>query len=309
MGKKILVAVDESIHAKNALLYASGLFQPAADTQFTLINIQPIISEYFLQEAKADPKMDAALERLLSDNAANSFEILKRSKDILMQEGVAETNIEIVSQIRMLGLTKDIVEYSHKHGFDAIVAGRRGLSRLQKVFMGSTSAKLMEHSGNCPVCIVDGQVRPRRFLVALELGASSLPIIDFMGRIYDGLQGFHVTFFHVLEDFSLNYIAPFTPGISQIEGIIEAYEKQLIDKFKEELKQALAKSAIDESHLEIKTVRRTTKTARMIFEEVQNNDYDTVVLGRTGSGRAFYFGSVSRYVSERLTDHAIWMIG
>ncbi len=47
----------------------------------------------------------------------------------------------------------------------------------------------------------------------------------------------------------------------------------------------------------------------MIIEEAENNNYETVVLGRRGSNKAYYFGSVSRYVSERLLDHAIWIIG
>ena len=146
MEKKLLIAIDESRHAKNALRYAAGYNSSAGETQFTLINIQPIISEYFLEGSKSDSKMRSALDRVNFENEASSFEVLKKSKEILVEEGIANTNIKIVSQTRMLGLTKDILEYSHKHRCDAIFAGRRGLTRLQKLFMGSTSAKLMEHS-------------------------------------------------------------------------------------------------------------------------------------------------------------------
>ena len=113
----------------------------------------------------------------------------------------------------------------------------------------------------------------------------------------------------MFEEFSLQSIAPFTPGISEIEKNFEIYKKQAIERLKEDVKQGLANRGIEENAFEIKTTLRTAKTARMIVEEVENNDYDTVVLGRTGRGKAFYFGSVSRHVSERLTDHALWLIG
>ena len=309
MEKKLLVAIDESRHAKNALRYAAGFNSMAGETQFTLINIQPIISEYFLEGSKSDAKMKSALDRVNYENEASSFDVLKKSKEILVEEGIANTNIKIVSQPRMLGLTKDILEYSHKHQCDAIFAGRRGLTRLQKLFMGSTSAKLMEHSGKTPLCIVDGPVQPRKILIAVDIGTTSQPIIDFVSNFFDGSYDFHFTFFHVFEEFSLPSIAPFTPGISEIEKNFEIYKKHAIERLKEDVKKGLAGHGIEENAFEIKTTLRTAKTARMIVEEVENNDYDTVVLGRTGRGKAFYFGSVSRYVSERLTDHALWLIG
>ena len=81
-----------------------------------------------------------------------------------MEEGIVGSDVKIVSQTHMLGLTRDILEYSHKHQCDAIFAGPRGLTRLQKLFMGSISTKLMKHSGKIPVCIVDGPVRPHKIL-------------------------------------------------------------------------------------------------------------------------------------------------
>ena len=309
MGKNLLVAIDGSRHANNALCYASGYQSHAGETHFTLINIQPIISDYVLEESRTDVKMKEALARLNSDNEANSYEVLKKSKEMLIEEGIASSDVKIVSQTRMIGLTKDILEYSHKHQCDAIFAGRRGLTRLQKLFMGSTSTKLMEHSGKMPLCIVDGAVRPRNILVAVDMGASSVPIINFISRFFDRSHDYHFTFFHVFENFSLNYISPFTPGIIEMEEIFETHKKQAIGQLMEEIKQELTKCGIEENQYEIKTAVRTTKTARMIVEEVENNDYDTVVIGRTGRGKAFYFGSVSRYISERMTDHAIWLIG
>jgi nucleotide-binding universal stress UspA family protein len=47
----------------------------------------------------------------------------------------------------------------------------------------------------------------------------------------------------------------------------------------------------------------------MIIDEAEKNDFDTVIIGRTGSDKAFYFGNVARYVSERIAERAVWVAG
>ncbi len=45
----------------------------------------------------------------------------------------------------------------------------------------------------------------------------------------------------------------------------------------------------------------------MISEEAKKGNYGTVVVGRRGANRAHFFGGVSRYVTERITDRALWL--
>jgi len=309
MQKRILIAVDGSAHAKNALMYAAGFASPAADLYYALFHVQPIISQYFLDEAKTDPKIEEALKNVTDENTLASQEMLQKSKELLIGAGIHETNIVCVSQTRMLGLTRDIIEYGRKHRFDTIVAGRRGLSRLQKVFMGSTSAKLIEHSGPIPVWIVDGEVRPRRVLVAVDVQDPSSAVLDHIALMFAGITSVHLTFYHVLQNLRLGEIAPFTPGIAEIEQTIELHEKQTIADYWAATTQRLRSAGFKEEQLSIRAVRRTTKTAKMIIEEAEQNEFDTVIIGRTGSDKAFYFGNVARYVSERLTGRALWIIG
>lgn len=312
MQKRLLVAVDESLHARNALRYAASFFLPASDFQLTLLNIQPIISLYLQDQAKNNLKIRSALEHVQTENNIKSQKILEEYRDLLIREGIQPECIETVSQTRALGLARDIIEYGHRHGFDAIVAGRRGLSRIQKVFMGSTSAKLIEHADHIPIWIVDGQVRPHRFLVAVDLQAPNRPLMDHIQRMCSGMNGLHLTFFHVFDNVKIKDYAPFIPGANEIDILIEKQERQEMEEFWEQARDELAKAGMTEQQLSFKCVRRNSvagiKTPKMIIEEVKENPYDTVVMGRTGAGKAFFFGSVSRYVAERLTDHAIWLI-
>lgn len=306
MLKKILIAVDESRHAKSALLYAAGI-KPHSSLQMTLLNIRPVVPEHFMFETQGDPIIKREKERLMAENESNAINILRAHKKILVDEGIKENNINTVSQARELGLAKDIIEYGRKHQSDAVVIGRRGISRIQKVFMGSTSAKIMEHAYTLPVWIVDGEIRPRRFLVAVNLNTTAL--VDYIVRMCEGMANIHLTFFYVLERFRLSGVSPDSANAAQLDMIIERHERYRIDSWWADAINRLKRVGFKEKQMEMKTAQRTEKTGKMILEEIRNHAYDTVIMGRTGSGKAYYFGSVSRYVCERLTDHALWLLG
>ena len=55
MDKKIMIAVDDSRHSKNAVRYAAGIYEVLKDMKFTIMHVQPTISEYLLDEAKKSP--------------------------------------------------------------------------------------------------------------------------------------------------------------------------------------------------------------------------------------------------------------
>ena len=196
MLKKILIAVDESLHAKNALLYAAN-FNQNNSLQLTLLNVQPFVSDFSMFEINNDPIFAGELDQIRARNESNSNMILQEHKNTLINEGIKEKNVNTVSQTRALGLAKDIIDYGRKHRFNAVAIGRRGISRIQKVFMGSASAKLMEHADTLPVWIIDGAVRPRRFLVAVNLNSTA--VIDYIAQMCQGMPDIHLTFYYVLE--------------------------------------------------------------------------------------------------------------
>jgi nucleotide-binding universal stress UspA family protein len=172
MLRKILIAVDGSIHSKNALEYVASLFRQTAEVQFSILNVQPIVSQYLLDEARTVPKAYNDLQRVINRQTAESNEMLESARGRFIRLGIESGRISVVSQVRLQGQAKDIIDYAHKHLYDAIVVGRRGLSRVQKAFMGSTSAKIMEHAASIPVWIVDGDVRGNNILAAVDASSA-----------------------------------------------------------------------------------------------------------------------------------------
>jgi nucleotide-binding universal stress UspA family protein len=195
MEKKILMAVDGSIHANQFLRYAINMLGGSKDVTFTLFHGQPMISQYLLDEARTDPKANASLKKGIKKNTTEAQMLLEKQKKRMITMGVPGERIEMVAQQRMIGLSKGILEYARNGIYDAIDA-------MQK----------------------------------------------------------------------------------------------------------LEKTGIAADRVEFITTKRKAKVGKMILDEAKKGNYGTVVVGRRGADRAHFFGSVSRYVTERITDRALWLV-
>jgi hypothetical protein len=81
MSKKLLVAVDDSIHAKNAIKYACNISASVKEMNFTLFHVQPMISQYLLDEAKKDLAADAELKKIINKNTEAGKSLLQKYKE------------------------------------------------------------------------------------------------------------------------------------------------------------------------------------------------------------------------------------
>jgi nucleotide-binding universal stress UspA family protein len=308
MEKKILIAVDDSQYAKNALSYAAGILTRTAGYRCTLIHVLPTISHYLMEEARTNPRINETIKLVIDENTIQSKKILEKAKEIMVRAGIAPEAVETLSHLRMQGLAKDIIEYARKHLFDAIVVGRRGLSRLQLVFMGSVSAKLVEHSADVPVWVVDGNQRAERILVAIDNSPMSMEIVDYLCGICGGIKDVQLIFYHVPHAMDDQEMAPLVSIFSEIDSIIARNEKHLVDIFWPEATRRLRDAKIPPEQVEFVKPVKTAKIGKMILEAAATFNCDTIVIGRRGSHEAYYFGSVSRYITERSDDFTIWVV-
>ncbi len=308
MDKKILIATDGSIHAQNALSYAAGVFKSSTDTIFCLLNVQPIISRYLMDESRTDPEAYKELQKIMHRNATQSENLLYAAKQHLVHKGISESRIKTVSQPRMLGQSKDILEYAHRHLYDTLVLGRRGLSRVQKVFMGSTSAKLMEHGAALPLWIIDGDVSLKRVLVALDASYDAERMVDYLATMIGNHPDVRISAYHIRLDASSleGDSGDIAPSLAKL--VAKSEEKWRSQIWPEALERLTA-AGLKTEQIELISVNRKGRMGKMILEQADSGHYDTVVIGRSGVGKAFYFGRVARYVSERITGRALWLIG
>jgi nucleotide-binding universal stress UspA family protein len=306
--KKILLAVDDSMHSMNALKYTARLSPLIKESTYTLFHVQPIISQFLLDEAKTDFKAKAELDKLIRKNTEYAKRTLEKYKEQMVRMGIADKCVDVATQPRLLGLVKDILDHADKGRYDAIVVGRRGLSRVQKAFMGSVTAKLVEHSTRVPVWVIDGTVTSTKFIVAVDGSEASLRAVDYLSFMIGENPQITLTLFHVLASVRHYFEMKFGKKEADIEQVIAQSDKRQIDDFFIQAHQKFREAGVQDKQIEVKVAKRTANVGKAIVEEAKKGDYGTVVIGRRGTSKAFFMGSVSRYVVDNSSSRAFWLV-
>jgi nucleotide-binding universal stress UspA family protein len=226
----------------------------------------------------------------------------------MVRMGIVDKRIDMATQPRVLGLAKDILERAQEGLYDAIVVGRRGLSRAQKAFMGSVTGKLVEHSRVIPVWMVDGNVISTRILLAVDGSEYSLRAVDHLSFMVGENPDISVTLFHVMPRFSNYCVIDFDKKEADIQKVISKGDKRCIDRFYTHAQEKFKDAGIQEKQVEVKVAKRTVNVGKAIVDEAKKGNYGTVVIGRRGASKAFFMGSVSRYVLDRISDRALWLV-
>jgi len=156
MGKKILVAFDDSDNAMRAVEYVAQSMTP--DSQVTLYSVlqdtatlcdmnSPELIPYFKSQQEAFCVLEDKKRELLTEAQC-------RAKALLVAKGFAESQIQIKSEPKKKGIARDIAAESQS-GYDLIVIGRRGLSGLKEFLLGSISQKVLQLVHSTSILIVN----------------------------------------------------------------------------------------------------------------------------------------------------------
>ncbi|MCU0539405.1 MAG: universal stress protein [Desulfobacterales bacterium] len=309
MQKKILVAVDNSPHSRGAIDYAVQMNQLIPELGFTLFHVQPPVSQFLLDEAKHDAKAQVELRKIAARNAEASDRLLGGLKEVMLRTGVPEASVELMAQPRRQGVAKDILDLAQSNLFDAILVGRRGIGGLQKLFMGSVSAHLVENSPLIPVWMVDGKVFSSRVMAAVDGSESSLRAVDHLAFILSGVPEARVCFFHVsprLKDFCE---IDFSQDQSdELEALITRGDRRCMDDFFSAALAKLRAAGFDASQIETRTAATLVSIGETILKAAREGGFGTLVMGRRGVNKSFFGGKTSFLVSRDISDAALWMV-
>jgi nucleotide-binding universal stress UspA family protein len=309
MQKEIMIAVDDSRHSKIAVGYAVDIYPALKDVKFTVLHVQPTISQYLLDEAKSKPHAYAELEKVNRKNAESAQLLLDKYKTQMVAAGIAEKNLQLKTQPRLLGVAKDILEASMAGQFDALILGRRGLSGLQDMFIGSVSANIVDNSMDTPIWLVDEEGPSQDIMVAVDGSENSFKAVDHLAFIIGGNTDVKILFFHVrprLRDFCP---VDFEDSNSEaLEEIIRQGDQQCIDQFFSHAKNRLNKAGIQENQISFKASEGAFRVGKAVLDEYRQGNFGTLVVGRRGMNKKYFTGSVSRYLVNQFSNGALWVV-
>jgi nucleotide-binding universal stress UspA family protein len=309
MQKKILVAIDDSTPSRQAIAYAGRMRELIASLSFNLFHVQPPISQFLTDEARRSGRAQVELKTIADRNAEASRRLLAKYRDLLMRHGAAESQVELATHPRHQGPAKDILDYAQNGLFDAILVGRRGISSMQQMFMGSVSAHLIENSPVIPVWLADGEVRSTRVMAAVDGSESALRAVDHLAFMLSGNPEVRVCFFHVtprLRDYcEVDFDQE--PG-SSLETLIAQGNRRCMADFFAAARVKLRDAGFREDQVETQTAATLVSVGEAILEAARGGGFGTIVMGRRGLNRSFFGGKVSYHVSQKLSDAALWLV-
>lgn len=141
MTKKIVLAVDGSVSAEEAVDYVSNTFNPK-DFEVIVATVIPETPAYMEDQADVDTKaIQGQFNRASADYTEKVVSELEEAQFSASQEILEGHPGE-----EICNLSEDENAYS-------IVMGRRGLGAVEELLLGSVSQFVVHHA-TCTVCLV-----------------------------------------------------------------------------------------------------------------------------------------------------------
>ncbi len=309
MEKKILVAVDGSFCSLNEVHYLGQMFEDAQDVLLHLISIVPAG-----QETLGSDWMDEAdRKNIMSSSAKKQFraakEHLKKAAHHLVRHGLPKENVTTSVELSRGGVANDLVKVARSGYYDALLVGRRGIGRLQALFLGSVTETILEKCWDIPIWVVDGHVDSRRILVPVDGSSHILKAVDHLGYIFKGISGVEITLFHSTALFAKRSEVQFEK--CEITFGKQWCQLNLIenDNLFHAPKQLLSESGFDMNNVHCLEGGRGLDPARDIALQAWHNNYGTIIMGRRDPDeRKGLLGGVSDRLLSNTSDIAVWLI-
>jgi len=309
-SKKILIAVDGSSHSLDAVRYVALNF-PSTDLSVNLLYVMDTGPETFgdLEQAeffKRKMRAKHTVWEKTEKKAAQDF--LDEARSLLLGGNFREDDVRVIIQKRQVGIARDIIAESSR-GYDAVVVGRRGLSKLEDIFLGSVSYKIVQGVENTPVCVVGGDIRSRKMLLAVDDSDNSRKAVDYAST-FAVANGAEVKLFNVVREFRLDFLDISTPRGAEIEmRIVKELERDIQQMFAAYRKQ-LEWAGVEAVRISSKYTLQSGTRAGDILKEAREENYGTIVMGRRGLSKVheFFLGRVTTKVLHRAAGFALWIV-
>lgn len=314
--RKILLAVDGSDQSFEAVRYVSQLFPPKR-MEVVLFHVMSKIPESFwdIEKNPAFRHQLAPVAAWATQQQTAIQEFMEKSKELLIDQGVQEESVSIRMQERQAGIARDIVREAQEN-YDAVVAGRWGVSKLKDLVWGSIAGKLVGHLVHVPLWVVGGTPQAGKVLLAMDASEEAMRIVDYVGAMLAGTD-WEVTLFYVLRGFEFlsagyegNYVVnDMIVGGGGIKGEFQMAEEAMKGVFEEAIHR-FEKAGLSPDRVSTRIVTGSASRAKAIVEEAKNAGYGTIALGRRGLSRVeeFFMGRISNKVVQLAKEMAVWVV-
>ncbi|BBD06774.1 universal stress protein [Desulfovibrio ferrophilus] len=217
---------------------------------------------------------------------------LEKARQLLCGKGFGAGHMEAKIVFKRYSKIMDIILESEKGLYDALVLGRRGLTRLEEAFGSSVSRGVLEKHVGAPLWICRNVEEGRKnVLLCVDGSTSSLAMADHVGFMLEHEPRHDVTMLSIVPKNG-------DEGRRQAEKALEGSMAALLD------------NNLSEERISARIVE-SRKISETILEEADAGRYAVVAMGRTGVGQGrfprLFMGSASDTIYQQLEGAALWV--
>jgi nucleotide-binding universal stress UspA family protein len=269
--KKILWATDFSDEAQEALLYAQA-FAKAFKARIVALHVVPDFSPALYDAAYAIKEDLVRRLNFIKGEEKKKLLTMKKAKgipfEVIVKEGSAP---------------KTIIEVAEQEKADLIVIGRRGMSAIEKLFIGSVANHVLRNSP-VPILITkkkSGVPRFKKIIVPTDFSEREEVERDFAWELAKGF-GSYLTLLHVLELHDYE----FSPSV------LDELFNSLLKRLKKRKKREKADIKVSEE------VYRAVNASIGIVDYAETHHFDLIVISTCVQTKLerFFLGSTTEKV-------------
>jgi len=289
-----LLALDGSDDAFETVNYVSKIHS-LKERQIVLFAVCNKIPDVYWDLEK-EPVYNGKLGELRAWETHRTKQLesyMAKARQILLNTGFPAGWVKIKLHERQKGIARDIIVEA-KEGYAALVVGRKGVSRVRDVLLGSVATKLLERITTVPIVMVGRKARPGKILIAFDGSEGSFKAVECVGALMGG-AGYEINLTNVMRHEEKERIAA-------SERFIAAAFDQAVER--------LISAGITRTRISTQIVTGAPSRAEAIVKEAEQGGYGTVVVGRRGLSdvRDFSMGAVSNKVVQLAARWAVWVV-
>ena len=307
--KMVVVPVDGSDNALRSLEYLHFMYGNQHNLEVTLKYVLPSLPPILTDDISMKRETAVKLKALENKSVRMAEQILSKAKSLLVQKGFDEERVNTVSRKKEQGIAQDICTWVESKQADAVLITTRGRSRLEAFFMGEVSSKLLEHCRVCPVWILEGAVKSKKILIAIDNSENAIRAVDHAGFMLSGTDC-QVTLFHTMRHLRRFVPLEVLEEAPELEQLWKSKAGQEIEPYMKKAREMLLNAGLSETQISTKVVDGSRSAASDILDEARSDGHGTIVLGRRGlSGvKEFFMGSVTSKVLQNSAGLAVWIV-
>jgi nucleotide-binding universal stress UspA family protein len=306
--RMIVLPVDGSKNALHSVDYIKLLYESGHRINISLLYILPALPPILVEESKKNRQTAAQLKKIEKRNIELAERILHEAKTRLINKGFDEKTIQMTFRNKEEGVARDICTWAHEKKADTVLLTSRGRSRLEALFMGEVSNKVLEFCRACPIWMIKGSVKAKNILIALDPSKNALRAVDHTGFMLSA-TACKIYLFHSKRKLSRFIPNELFEGASELEELWQHTAEEEITPYMKKAHQALIDAGIDASLISARVADGSRRPAKDILQEAKRHECGTIVLGRRGVSNVaeYTMGSITRKVIEGCNDAALWI--